>query len=191
MNQMQERNAVSWSSLIAASAKQGQSEEALELLYHMQKTGVRPDQFTFSGVLPACGNLVALEHGREVHGAIIVGGFGSDVVVGSVLVDMYVKTRTVEDARKLFDKMPERNVFSWIVMIVGYVQVGRVDEAAEFFRKMPERDLTAWNVMIVGFAHNERLREAKRLFRNMPERNVFLWTTMVTAYAQSGLNRTR
>ena len=95
MNQMQERNAVSWSSLIAASTKQGQSEEALELLYQMQKTGVRPDQFTFASVLPACGNLVALEHGREVHGAIIVGGFGSDIVVGCALVDMYVKTRTV------------------------------------------------------------------------------------------------
>ena len=50
--------------------------------------------------------------------------------------------------------MPERNVFSWIAMIVGYVQVGRVDEAVEFFWKMPETDLTTWNVMIVGYAHN-------------------------------------
>ena len=157
----------------------------------MQKIGVRLDQFTFASVLPACGNLVALEHGREVHGAIIVGGFGSDVVVGNALVDMYVKTWTVEDARKLFDKMPERNVFSWTAMIVGYVQVGRVDKAADFFWKMPERDLTAWNVMIVGYAHNGWLSEAKRLFRNMPERNVVSWTAMVTAYAQSGLNHTR
>ena len=43
-------------------------------------------------------NLRALQHGKEVHGEINRSGFQQNVFVGSVLVDMYVKCGSMEDA---------------------------------------------------------------------------------------------
>eukprot|EP01018_Ginkgo_biloba_P024636 Gb_26501 [translate_table: standard] len=186
LDQMPERNAVSWTALIAAYARNGRSEEALALFFEMQQTSVQPDQFTFASLLPACANLADLERAKEVHGGIIRAGFQSDVVVGSALIDTYVKCGNIEDAQNVFDKMPERNVVSWTVMIAGYAQNGRLDDASKLFQKMSGKDLTAWNVMIAGYAQNGRVDEAYKLFEKMPERNVVSWTAMIAGYAQNG-----
>ena len=42
---------------------------------------------------------------------------------------IYAQNGRVDEAYKLFEKMPERNLVSWTAMITGYAQDGRVDEA--------------------------------------------------------------
>ncbi len=67
---------------------------------------MHPNTVTFVGVLNACASVVALEEGRSVHEQIIQSGCESDVFVGSSLVDMYAKCRSLEDAWRVFHKMP-------------------------------------------------------------------------------------
>eukprot|EP01018_Ginkgo_biloba_P031739 Gb_11664 [translate_table: standard] len=183
---MPKRNVVSWTVLIAAYAKHGLAEEALTLFYQMQRTGIQPNHFTFATVLPACASLAALEHGKEVHRQIIRSGSQSDIFVGSALVDMYVKCEDIENARQVFDKMPERNVVSWTAMIAGYAQNGYVDEAMQLFQRMPLRNVVSWNAMIAGYAQSGNVDEALKLFEKMPERDVVSWTAMISAYASNG-----
>ncbi|KAG4945660.1 hypothetical protein JHK87_041667 [Glycine soja] len=54
----------------------------------------------------------------------------------SALVDMYSKCGRVVDARRVFDHMLVKNVFSWTSMIDGYGKNGFPDEALELFVKM-------------------------------------------------------
>ncbi len=65
-----------------------------------------PDAFTFVQVIKACAELGALEDGQFVHKQLIQNGFKSDVFVGSSLVDMYAKCGSIEDAWRVFNKMP-------------------------------------------------------------------------------------
>ncbi|KAG0489159.1 hypothetical protein HPP92_007970 [Vanilla planifolia] len=46
------------------------------------------------------------------------------------------KAGFIDDAHKMFDVMPERNVVSWTGMITGYTRAGRPNEAIELFGKM-------------------------------------------------------
>jgi pentatricopeptide repeat protein len=186
LDEMPNANVVSWTAMIAAYAKHGHAEEALKLFSLMQRTGIRPDPFAFVSVLPACANMESLELGKEAHEDIIRSGFQSNIFVGSSVVDMYVKCGSIEDARKVFDKMPERNVVSWTAMIAGYAQNGHVDEAFELFEKMPRRDLFSWNVMIAGYAQNGQVDDALELFRKMPERDTVSWNAMITGFAENG-----
>eukprot|EP01018_Ginkgo_biloba_P009791 Gb_07727 [translate_table: standard] len=183
-DRMSERSVVSWTSMIVAYTSHGFGEEALKLFHQMQQTGVQPDEFAFTSVLPALPNLSSL---REVHQVIIRSGFEGNVFVGSALIDMYAKFRSIENAHKVYDKMPEGNVVSCNVMVAGYAQNGHVDEALKLFQKMPERNVISWTAMIAGYAQNGLLDDAMKLFEEMPERNVVSWNAMIAGYARNGL----
>lgn len=49
---------------------------------------------------------------------------------------MYGKCAAMDDARQLFDSMPERNVVSWTAMISGYSRNNREAEAVELYSGM-------------------------------------------------------
>eukprot|EP01018_Ginkgo_biloba_P002933 Gb_19240 [translate_table: standard] len=61
LDQMPKRNVFSWTVTIAAYSRHGFGEEALALFHQMRRTGIQPNQFTFTSVVPACANLAALK----------------------------------------------------------------------------------------------------------------------------------
>eukprot|EP01018_Ginkgo_biloba_P009795 Gb_07755 [translate_table: standard] len=166
-DKMPERNVVSWNAMIAGYAQNGFCDEAVKLFQQMQLRGMKPNSVTFASVLPACGNSATLQQGKEVHEDIIRSGVEFNVFVGSALVDMYAKCRSVEDARNVFDRLPYIDVVSWNAMITGYALNEHVYEALMIFHKMPKRNVVSWNSMIAGFAQNGRFDEALKLFRQM------------------------
>ncbi|XP_057825115.2 putative pentatricopeptide repeat-containing protein At5g08490 [Cryptomeria japonica] len=114
----------------------GCCEEALKLFRKMQLKGVRADNFTFPSVLKACAGMSFLEQGKEIHGLLIKCGFEGDLGVGKAIVNMYGKCGSVEDAHLVFDKMPQRDLVLWNVMIASYSQSGYCYEALEVFLRM-------------------------------------------------------
>lgn len=129
-------NVYACNALIRGYVKHGYCGEALELYDQMQQEGVAPDNFTFPFVLKACTELSALQRGIEVHDCIARSGFESNVVVANGLLDMYGKCGLIEDARQVFEKMPEKDVVSWTALITGYIQSGQIDEAWKLFYGM-------------------------------------------------------
>jgi pentatricopeptide repeat protein len=105
-NKMPSRNVVTWSTIILAHVKCGQGRKELGLFQQMQQEGVQPESVTFVGVLKACSSMVAIEEDRCVHQDIIHSTLESDVVVGSSLINMYAKCGSMEDAWRVFNKMP-------------------------------------------------------------------------------------
>jgi len=83
----------------------------------MQQEGVHPDPVTFVTVLNACASVMALEEGRHVHEQIIQSVCESNIFEGNRLADIYAKYRSMEDAHRVFIKMPSHDVVSWNAMI--------------------------------------------------------------------------
>ncbi|XP_059066767.1 pentatricopeptide repeat-containing protein At3g12770-like isoform X2 [Cryptomeria japonica] len=119
-DKMCRRDVVSWSAMIGSYALNGYAEEALKLFYDMQLTDVKPDLATVKSVIQVFAYLASPQPAKWIHGYIINMGFEADVLVGTALVDMYVKCGSVEMARQLFDKMSKKDVVSWSAMIAGY-----------------------------------------------------------------------
>eukprot|EP01018_Ginkgo_biloba_P002445 Gb_38364 [translate_table: standard] len=141
---------ISWNALIAGYSQNGQSHEALKLLRQMQYSGFKPNSFTFVTILPACAGLAVLEQGREIHACIIRSAVESDVFVGSALVDMYAKCSSIQDARKVFDKIYQKNVVSWNVMISGYAMHGYGEVALRLFHEMQKAGLKPDDITFTG-----------------------------------------
>eukprot|EP01018_Ginkgo_biloba_P030314 Gb_23082 [translate_table: standard] len=137
-DKMSERDVVSWNAMIAGYSQNGYANEALAVFHQMQLEDVKPNSVTMLGVLPACGHLAALQHGKWIHGSIIRSGFESYVFVTSALMDMYAKCGSLEAARQLFDKMCNRDVVAWNAIIMGYGTHGNFEEAITLFYQMRE-----------------------------------------------------
>lgn len=55
-----------------------------------------------------------------------------------------------DEARQVFDKMPERDEFSWNTMVAAYANSGRLNEAKKLFNEIPIRSSITWNSLISG-----------------------------------------
>ncbi|KAF8393295.1 hypothetical protein HHK36_021536 [Tetracentron sinense] len=88
--------------------------------------------------LKACSSLQLIGFGKGVHGYVLKFGFGCCGFVACSLVDMNGKCGVLEDARKVFDIMSERNTLASNLVVVGYVHNGLMnEEAMEVYKAMP------------------------------------------------------
>lgn len=149
-DKMTPRTVVSWTKMIAGYAQNGIAKEALVLFHEMQLAGVEPDSLTIVIILPACADLGALKQGKWIHHYVVRNGFGSDIYVGTALIDMYAKCGSIEVARQLFDKMSKRDVISWNAMIAGYGMHGLGEDALAIFAQMQEAHMKPDNATFVG-----------------------------------------
>lgn len=94
-------------------------------------------------ILQLCIEMKAEIQGRLIHSHIITNGFHSDLNLSTKLIIFYVKLGDVANARKVFDKMPERSVVSWTAQISGYAQCGFYQEALLMFLEMRRAGVNA------------------------------------------------
>ncbi|RVX11853.1 Pentatricopeptide repeat-containing protein [Vitis vinifera] len=143
------RDSVSWSVMVGGFAKVGDYMNCFGTFRELIRCGARPDNYTLPFVIRACRDLKNLQMGRLIHHIVYKFGLDLDHFVCAALVDMYVKCREIEDARFLFDKMQERDLVTWTVMIGGYAECGKANESLVLFEKMREEGVVPDKVAMV------------------------------------------
>lgn len=102
--------------------------------------GVPAGYDVFEILLDSCEEI---ELGKKVQQLLIRSPYYGNVNLNSKLVKMYVKCKSMRDARRVFDRMRERNdIALWHVMIKGYVDNGEADAGLLLFNQMKELGLT-------------------------------------------------
>lgn len=158
-----------WNSCFKEFAESDSPIDAISLFHWLRNYDVYPDSFTLSFVLKACSHLLDLLHGRIVHGFIEKLGFQSNVFLQNTVVHLYASCGAIDDAKLLFEKMTQRDVVTWNIMITQLVKRGDVDGAFDLFSRMPERSVRSWTAMIAGFVQCAKPKEAVHLFTQMEE----------------------
>ncbi|XP_052177386.1 pentatricopeptide repeat-containing protein At1g03540 [Diospyros lotus] len=190
-DELAEPDAICWTSVISAFTRNDLFGEALGFFYSMQRDYcLLPDGFTFGTVLTACGNLGRPRQGKEVHAKVITAGFCGNVVVESSLVDMYGKCGLVDESRRAFDFMTQKNGVSWCALLWGYCQKGNFDTVIELFRDMKEVDLYSFGIVLRACAGLAAVRQGKEVhcqyLRKGGWRDVIVESALVDVYAKSG-----
>ncbi|KAF5735017.1 pentatricopeptide repeat-containing protein [Tripterygium wilfordii] len=149
--QIEQKNVISWSTIIAAHASLGMWLECLMLFRDMNDEGCcRPEESTLVSVLSACTHLGFLDQGRSTHGYLLRNIRELNVIVQTSLIDMYVKCGYLEKGMFLFQSMPEKNIRSYSVMISALAMQGYRREALRLFAEMLEKGLEPDDVVYVG-----------------------------------------
>jgi len=85
-----------------------------------------------------CGAAKSMCHLKmtNVHKHIIQSGLEFHVFMGNNLVDMYAKCGNIEDVGGVFNRMPSRDMVTWIAMILGHVQCGQGQKTLNLFQQI-------------------------------------------------------
>ena len=78
-----------------------------------------------------------------IHGNSVTNGFISNLHLNNSLVNLYARHGDMKHARKLFDRMPERDVVSWTAMISGYSRCEHHRSAFLLFKQMRREPVRA------------------------------------------------
>ncbi|TKY68238.1 Pentatricopeptide repeat-containing protein [Spatholobus suberectus] len=137
-NMGSKRDLVSWSAIISCFANNGMESHALVTFLDMLQHGIYPNEYCFTASIRSCSNAQHFSIGRVIFGFLLkTGYFDSDVCVGCALIDMFTKGGDdIESARMVFEKMQERNVVTWTLMITRFAQLGLLGDAVDFFCRM-------------------------------------------------------
>lgn len=84
----------------------------------LQEHRVFADPITYSHLMKICNT----QQFKLVHNHLYSNGHQPKTFLINILISMHVKFDLLEDAQKLFDEMPERNVVSWTTMISAYAK---------------------------------------------------------------------
>ncbi|WVZ95582.1 hypothetical protein U9M48_041326 [Paspalum notatum var. saurae] len=185
---------VTWTSLVSGLVHSDRGAEALQCFIRMRLAGVEPNGMTIASAISACASLGLLSQGLELHcHAIKVGGV-NNVLSGNSLVDMYAKCGDIVAAKRIFNEIPEKDIFSWNSMIAGYAQAGYCGKAYELFCMMEslgvQRNVITWNIMISGYIRNGDDERAFELFQMMEsyglKRDTASWNILIAGSVHNG-----
>ncbi|XP_042430316.1 pentatricopeptide repeat-containing protein At4g33170-like [Zingiber officinale] len=137
-DQTPHRDSVTWNSLLSAYALHGHSSDAFRLFHLLLcSPSVPPTHLTFTPLFKLCSaSSDLIPTAQALHSMVIKIGLASDEMVSSALVNIYSKYGFLREARYIFDKMEERDVVLWNIMIKSYNQLGLVQEACFLFAEL-------------------------------------------------------
>ncbi|GAY47298.1 hypothetical protein CUMW_103490 [Citrus unshiu] len=138
-HKINEPDSSAYNIMIRAFTLKQSPQEAVMLYKTMLENSLEPDRFTFACTLKACSRIRALEEGEQIHAQILKSGFGCRQLVTNTLIHLYANCGRIDIARKMFDRMSNRDVFSWNSMFSGYVKTECWREIVDLFNEM--RDL--------------------------------------------------
>ncbi|KAK9912434.1 hypothetical protein M0R45_036299 [Rubus argutus] len=129
---------VFYHTLLKGYAKNSSLGDAISFFCRMKHDAVAPVVYNFTYLLKACGDNADLRRGREIHGSLITNGFATNLFAMTGVVNLYAKCRQIDDAYKMFDRMPERDLVSWNTIVAAYAQNGLAKRALELVIRMQE-----------------------------------------------------
>ncbi|XP_072990253.1 putative pentatricopeptide repeat-containing protein At3g05240 [Typha latifolia] len=190
------RDVISWTTLISGYARNGESEEAVEVFREMLVNGeVMPNEATVVSVLCALASLGALGLGKLVHSYMIKSQIGEDGIVGNALINMYAKCGDVGVAFEVFKGLSCKDLVSWCSIVGGMAINGRAKQALQLFSLMichgVVPDGVAFLALLSACCHAGLVGQASVIFDAMSKVYGIMpkkehYTCMLDAYCRAG-----
>ncbi|EFJ34560.1 hypothetical protein SELMODRAFT_81196 [Selaginella moellendorffii] len=175
-DEMGKKTLVTWNALIAGYSRNGDHRGALKIYQDMvskSPEGMKPDAITFSSALYACSVVGDISQGREIEARTVASGYASDSIVQNALINMYSKCGSLESARKVFDRLKNRDVIAWNTMISGYAKQGAATQALELFQRMgpndPKPNVVTFIGLLTACTNLEDLEQGRAIHRKVKE----------------------
>ncbi|KAL4199314.1 hypothetical protein AMTRI_Chr03g144310 [Amborella trichopoda] len=136
-DKMPRKNSITYNTMISWFVRNEQGSKALELFNFMLMARIQPTIVSFVNIFPASSLLgLGFKPLGSLHGLILKHGpsYYNCPFAVSTLICAYCEISAIDLARKIFDRLSDKNVEVWNTMINGYLQNNFSGEALELFQ---------------------------------------------------------
>ncbi|XP_019105689.2 putative pentatricopeptide repeat-containing protein At5g37570 [Beta vulgaris subsp. vulgaris] len=133
---MPQKTLVCWTAMISGYAQNGRPNEALLYFRRMQTANVKPDAFAMNAVISALAQLGRPDLANWIMTLVDQEGIVRNEKVLTSLVDMQAKCGNIEEACRLFEEIPQPDVYPYSALITGLASHGHGLKALEVFHSM-------------------------------------------------------
>ncbi|XVE98956.1 hypothetical protein REPUB_Repub03eG0154100 [Reevesia pubescens] len=192
---MDDRDTISWNSIISAHVQNGLCEESMRLFNLMRHVHKKINSTTLATLLSICSSVDNLKWGRGIHSLVFRLGLHSNVCVCNSLLGMYSEAGRLNDAEFVFKEMPEMDLISWNSMMTCYVRDGRSLRALKLLSIMLQMEKAINYVTFMSalgacsnpeFIDEGKIVHALVILTGLHE-NLVVGNASVTMYAKSGM----
>ncbi|ONK74653.1 uncharacterized protein A4U43_C03F8750 [Asparagus officinalis] len=132
--------------------------------------------------------------GQSIHAHILKSGFNSTTNISIKLLILHVKSGSLYNARKVFDKMLKPTLSAYNYMIAGYFKANIFDESLQLIRKIalsderPDGFTLSMALKISGVNFSLRLAKQvhSQIVRLELEKDEVLFAALIDSYVKNG-----
>uniref|UniRef100_A0A7N0VA73 DYW domain-containing protein n=1 Tax=Kalanchoe fedtschenkoi TaxID=63787 RepID=A0A7N0VA73_KALFE len=173
----EERDLVSWNSMITGFAQHGYAEKGLDVFNEMVKEGIEMDGVTLIGVISACTHVGMVDEGRKYFDLMVKDhGIEPAMEHYSCMVDLYGRAGMLEKAVSFIARMPfPPGATVWRTLLSAChvhrnAELGKL--AAEKLFSLEPQHSSAYVLLSNIYAATGKWQERARIRKLMDERNV-------------------
>lgn len=128
------QDVVSWTTMIVGEAQHGRAAEALGLFDGMVRSGVRPNEVTFVGLLYACSHSGLVRKGRELFDSMVKEyKIRPSLRHYTCLLDLFSRSGLLEEAESVVKTMPcEPDEATWAALLSACKKHGNDEMSLRF-----------------------------------------------------------
>ncbi|EFJ07092.1 hypothetical protein SELMODRAFT_134253, partial [Selaginella moellendorffii] len=182
---MPEWDIISWTSMMAANATQGNVDDARGLFDRI----LQRNTVAWNTMIQAYAEKNNLHEALSMFMAMEQ----PDVISWTHLTAVFSENGFLDQAKFMFDRIPLRDMrdwSSWNLLVSGYAQTGKLQTAAQWFGRMPQWNVVSWNALIAGHAKHGVESIALNLLSSMSLEGVIpdstTFSSLLAVYSHKG-----
>ncbi|EPS58257.1 hypothetical protein M569_16559 [Genlisea aurea] len=186
-----DKSSIAFNTLLSGLHQNGDGFRALRFFRRMLEDGVAVTDSTLTTVLCSCGCAGDAGFSEQIHGFVLKFNVGGNDRIQAALLDMCTKCGRMEDADKIFDRMPQRrSPVTLTTMVSGYARNLELEKAASligqytFFDEFASASILA----VCGDLGFRDLGEQLhcRVLKDGSLRNAGVGNSLISMYSKSG-----
>ncbi|KAL2499698.1 Pentatricopeptide repeat-containing protein DOT4 [Abeliophyllum distichum] len=176
-SQMDNKDLVSWNTMIGGFGKHGLGQTALKLLQEMRNSGIHPNSFTFTSVLSACSHSGLIEEGLEIFNKMTeTFELNPGMEHYACVIDLLARAGRVEDAVEFIMRMPvmaDKHIWgSVLAASLAYQKISIVTVAAEHLVKLEPENAGHYVTLSNMYSKVGRVDDAVKIRKFMESRGL-------------------
>ncbi|XP_031393503.1 pentatricopeptide repeat-containing protein At1g71490 [Punica granatum] len=170
-DQMAERDAISWNSMVCVYASKGMWKQAFELFDHMLAEGTEMNIIIWNTIAGGCLQVGNYKRALELVSQIRTQGSHLDSVALIICLGACSHLGNLRLGKEIHGYAIRHHYHGLInvrnAMITMYSRCKHLRHAYTLFESTESKSIITWNSMLSGYCHMDQSEEASSLFRKM------------------------